>query len=85
MTPDYLVWQVITTAGLFLLLFLIYLAPTIAAVIYRSNRKLLVFAINLLFGWTVFGWWGALLIARDSRSLDFRGIREPQYRRRYWH
>ena len=41
----------------------LYFAPTIAAMRRRNRNTLAVFAVNLLFGWTLVAWAGALVWA----------------------
>ena len=57
------------STALTLFLVAIYFIPTIVAIVGRHRRWLLVGLVNLLFGWTVIGWFIALgLLATRSRS-----------------
>jgi len=48
----------------------IYFIPAIVAVVGRHRRWLLVGLVNLLFGWTIIGWFVALaLLATRSREV----------------
>jgi len=51
---------------------LIYFLPAIVAYIYRRERLLYIALLNLLAGWTVVGWIGALMWATvpDSHALE---------------
>ena len=46
-----------------ILLLLLYLLPTIIAAHYKRRQKNAIFILNLLLGWTVLGWIGALVWA----------------------
>lgn len=54
------------------LLLLLYFLPAIVAWLYRRERVYSIFLLNLLTGWTMLGWVGALKWAtiRDSRALE---------------
>ena len=54
--------------GLIVLVILIaiYFAPTVVAIQKRHHNALGVFALNLLLGWTLLGWAGALAWALMS-------------------
>ncbi len=43
--------------------FLLYFIPTIVASSYNRKNKVAIFVLNLLLGWTFFGWVGALVWA----------------------
>lgn len=46
-----------------LVLFVMYWLPTIIAIVRRTPSALGVAAINFFFGWTVIGWFIALIFA----------------------
>jgi hypothetical protein len=68
--------------GWILLISLIsYFLPTIVATVRPAKRRAVIFAINLVFGWTIIGWIATLIWAMsqpaqpqskvvDSRPLD---------------
>jgi hypothetical protein len=43
-------------------LWLLYLVPSIAAVARGSRRQGEVLVVNVLLGWTLIGWWKALML-----------------------
>lgn len=51
--------------------FATYFAPTIIAT-QRRQWPGVVFAANLLFGWTIIGWFGALIVALMPRDREQR-------------
>ena len=55
---------------------LVYWLPTIVAFGRDSEGRFGVLALNLLLGWTVIGWLGAVIWAIASSS----GYRAPTYR-----
>lgn len=48
-----------------------YWLPTIVAIVRQARSALGVFIVNLLFGWTVLGWFAALIwaLAADNRAV----------------
>lgn len=48
------------------LLFFIYFLPAILASYYSTGNHVAVLLINLFLGWTVFGWFIALILAIKS-------------------
>lgn len=58
--------------GIIILGSLLYFLPGIVAYLYRRERLFYIVLLNLLAGWTVIGWIGALKWAttRDSRALE---------------
>lgn len=56
-----LVWLVVSLAG-----FAIYFIPAIIACIRHHRRKVAILVLNILAGWTVLGWVGALIWALVS-------------------
>jgi hypothetical protein len=50
----------ILLVGLTLVLAAVYFLPAIIAVRHRCRWDAAIFVFNLLLGWTVFGWFGAL-------------------------
>lgn len=63
------------------LLSLLYFLPGIIAWLYRRERIYAIVVLNLLTGWTIFGWFGAL---RWATITDTRALEEiapaPRYR-----
>lgn len=61
--------------GLELLAFIggIYLLPTILAGVRSNPQTLAIFVLNLLLGWTVLGWVGALVWACVSSKSPKAG------------
>lgn len=66
---------------IFLISLISYFLPTIVASFRSAKRRALIFAINLVFGWTIIGWIATLIWAMtrpaqpqskaaDSRPLD---------------
>ena len=58
----------------FVILLAIYFAPTIVALDRRHRHRLAIFLINLLFGWSLIGWAGALLwaVLGDEETMPAR-------------
>lgn len=56
----------------------IYFAPAVVAVAWRHEKRLSIFALNLLAGWTVVGWVIALLWSVQATG----GAIEVEARRR---
>ncbi len=54
---------VVVIGGLFL-----YFIPTLVALSRKHRQKGLIFVLNLLLGWSVFGWIGTLIWA--SKGID---------------
>jgi hypothetical protein len=52
------------------LILLVVFLPTVIAYCRQTHNRLLVFAINLLFGWSGVGWIIALVMALGSLSED---------------
>ena len=46
---------------LVVLIFAVYFSPTLIAFLRQHKNKLAIFLLNLLLGWTVFGWVGSLV------------------------
>jgi hypothetical protein len=59
-----------------ILLLVLYFCPAFIAYTRQSYDKSIIFALNLLLGWTVIGWFIALAWALASR--DRRPERPPQ-------
>ena len=57
---------------LFSMLFIMYWLPTIIAIVRQAHSALGVFLVNFFFGWTVLGWFLALIwaLAADNRMHD---------------
>ena len=51
----------------------IYFAPAVVAIARRHERRLSVFALNLLAGWTVVGWIVALLWSLQATAASIEG------------
>ncbi len=68
----------ISVLGFFIVVFLLYFIPIIIAVVRHSTMTLLVVVLNLLFGWTVLGWFGALIIALVSPTREQRMMQRAQ-------
>ena len=47
---------------------LLYLCPTIVAVLRKHNATRGVFAVNLFLGWTIIGWLVALVWSMSSNK-----------------
>jgi ABC-type transport system involved in cytochrome c biogenesis permease component len=45
----------------FIILLILYFAPSVVAFSRSHHNKWAIFALNLLLGWTVLGWIGALV------------------------
>ena len=52
-------------------LFLLYWLPTVVAVARQAHSALGVFLVNLFLGWTILGWFVALIwsLAADNRTI----------------
>ncbi len=50
-------------SGLILFLLIIYFLPTIIVLSKKGSRPYLIFACNLLVGWTIMGWFYCLMWA----------------------
>lgn len=59
---------------LILFLFTVYLLPTILSYTNHKKDKITIFLVNLLIGWTGFGWFIALYLSlrRDSFVIENR-------------
>jgi len=56
---------------------LLYFLPTIVAMIFRPHHDPQgVFLVNFFFGWTIIGWWVALIwaIASNATSREVRHV-----------
>lgn len=54
---------------------LLYFLPTVIAVVFRHESDAPgIFIVNFLLGWTIIGWWVALIwaLASDARSQQVR-------------
>ena len=69
MTPDEALDGLI---GLFALAFfgVVYFTPGLLAAIRRHHNTLPIFALNLLFGWTIIGWFAAVIWSLTSPPKD---------------
>ena len=56
----------------FALLFIMYWLPTIVAIARQAHSALGIFLLNLFLGWTVVGWFVALIwsLAADNRIKE---------------
>ena len=64
------------STALTLFVLAIYFIPTIVAIFGRHRRWLMIGLVNLLFGWTVIGWFVALALLATRRA-DPRPIPAP--------
>jgi hypothetical protein len=62
-------------------LWILYLVPSIAALTRGSRRQGEVLYVNLLLGWTVLGWWKALMIAVSNKPAPPAPVRPRRERR----
>lgn len=56
---------------------LLYFLPTILAVVFHHHPDPLgIFLVNFFFGWTIIGWWAALIwaIASDKSFHQVQGV-----------
>ncbi|HYM71471.1 MAG TPA: superinfection immunity protein [Stellaceae bacterium] len=53
---------------------LLYLLPTIIAAVRGHQSRMAIFAVNLLFGWTVFGWLFAFIWSLTGVYEYYRGV-----------
>jgi len=56
---------------------LLYFLPTVLAIVSRQRSgAVVIFLVNLLLGWTIIGWWVALIwaLASDGSSHEVRRI-----------
>ncbi len=53
-----------------LLLFTFYFWPTSFALLRNSEKKMVVFLINFLLGWTIIGWIVALIKSLNSQTVN---------------
>ncbi len=60
-TTSVFVWLVLSLTG-----FAVYFIPALIAFIRHHRRKLAILVLNILAGWTVLGWVGALIWALVS-------------------
>jgi len=67
--------DVFVTLGIIVALILLYFCPTMIAVDRRARPLGLVVLLNLVLGWTIVGWFAALLIALLSPTLPARTTR----------
>lgn len=61
--------------GAGLLLFVLYFAPSMIAILRGHLSRGAIIVLNLVFGWTFIGWIGALiwsLTGNTARNRDFR-------------
>ena len=58
------------SGGVIFLLLITYFLPFSVALFRGHHRKVTVFFVNLLLGWTVIGWWGILFWAIVSDARD---------------
>ena len=56
------------------ILFLIYWLPTIIAIVRDHQSRMAIFAVNLLFGWTVIGWFFAFIWSLTGVYDYYRGV-----------
>lgn len=62
-----------------LALAVLHFAPTFVAVSRKHPRRIAIFVINLLFGWTVIGWFVALFWAlQPPREATSASRLQPQ-------
>lgn len=66
-----------------LFLVMLYFLPTLVAALRRTHNVGAVFAVNLLVGWTVIGWFAALLWAALSAPAYVYVYPAPQDYRQY--
>ena len=68
--------------GLLIVFLCLCLTPTIIAVARYHQSRLAIFAVNLLFGWTVLGWLIAFIWSLTGVYEGYRGVpyRSPPYR-----
>lgn len=59
--------------GLILLVLPLYLTPTIVAAVRKSKNITGIVLLNILAGWTFFGWVGALVWAIVSDKHNSKG------------
>jgi hypothetical protein len=53
-----------------LVLFVVYFIPAIVAILGRHRRWLLITLIDVLFGWTVIGWFIAIALLATRRRAE---------------
>lgn len=56
------------------ILFLMYWLPTIVAVVRDHQSRMAICAVNLLFGWTVVGWFVAFIWSLTGVYDYYRGV-----------
>ena len=63
-------------------LFAAYFFPAIIAALRGHHNALAIFLLNLFFGWTFFGWLGALIWAATAlpRPIEYRIVRDERVR-----
>jgi len=61
---------------IFLVMAFLYFVPTAVALARNSSLKWIVFLLNLLLGWTILGWFCALLIGLFSSSGEYNEIQK---------
>jgi Superinfection immunity protein len=54
--------------------FLLYLLPTIIAVLRDHQSRMAIFALNLFFGWTMIGWFIAFIWSLTGVYDRYRGV-----------
>jgi hypothetical protein len=59
-----------------------YFFPAIIAMLRGHHNALAIFLLNLFFGWTCFGWLGALIWAATAprRPIEYRIVRDERVR-----
>jgi hypothetical protein len=70
-----MVWAfwILLVAALFIWVFWM---PTIVAVLNNHPNTLMIFLINMFFGWTLIGWLVAMIWARNPRPPAFLAPRQ---------
>jgi hypothetical protein len=59
-----------------------YFFPAIVAMLRGHHNALAIFLLNLFFGWTFFGWLGALIWAATAlrRPIEYRIVHDERVR-----
>lgn len=61
-----------------ILMTLLYFLPTVIAVVFRHESDAVgIFLVNFLLGWTIIGWWVALIWALASNGSSHEVRRVP--------
>ena len=62
--------ETLTSYDTIIVFVILYFIPTIASVFAPNKKTSRMFALNLMWGWTIFGWWYILLIVLRNEKTN---------------